>query len=167
MRGIGRTAGVMIAALCLLLSAQPAAAATKVKRIWPREFIDWDSSQSSFKIPESIGNVAGANADFHAPLILPVGSRITKVVVWSNGTGQSSRSGWVARYGPGIANTFIASGNDNSVNPVLEPNGKEWNIFSTPAGIATIQKGFRYDLHVATNGTNARIWAVDITYATR
>lgn len=166
MRGIGRIVGVMIATLCLLYGAQPAAAATRVKRIWPREFIDADTSQSSFRSPESIGN-AGATVDFHAPLSLPLGARITKVVVWSNGTGQSSRSGWVIRYGPGVSGPFVASGNDNTVSPPQEPNGKEWTIFSTPDGIATVQKGFRYDVHLGVSGTDARVWAVDITYTTR
>lgn len=163
MRGIGRIAAVVIATLCLLYGAQPAVAATKVKRIWPREFIDWDTSQSSFRSPESIGGASG----FHAPLSLPLGSRITKVVVWSNGTGQSSRSGWVVRYGPGRTKAFIASGNDTVIAPAQEPNGKEWILYSTPDGIGTIQKGFRYDVHVAASGTDARVWAVDVTYSTR
>ncbi|MDP2323123.1 MAG: hypothetical protein Q8N51_03730 [Gammaproteobacteria bacterium] len=167
MRGIGRIVGVMIATLCLLYGAEPAAAATKVKRIWPREFLDLDVSQSSFRSPESIGNVFGSSAEFHAPLILPLGSRITKVVSWSNGTGQSSRNGWVMRYGPGVTGNFVATGNDNSVNPALEPNGKEWTLYSTPDGIGNIQKGFRYDVHLYINGTDARVWAVDVTYSTR
>lgn len=165
MRGIGRTAGVVIGALCLLISAQPAAAATRVKRIWPREFFDVDVSQSSFRSPESIGSVAGS-AEFHAPLILPPGSRITKVVAWSNGTGQTARNGWILRYGSSLTGTFVASGADSVVVSALTPNGNEWSLYPTPDGIGTVQKGFRYDVMLYVAGADSRVWAVDVTYST-
>jgi hypothetical protein len=161
----GRALAALLVAAALLA---PQAARAGIRVVTPEMFQPLDTAVPTLITPGYIASGSSSPAELTAPLRLPAGSTIRKLVFyhWSIGPGTTTVA--LARTKVGAAaetsDILLFGIAQDELHFPSEPPLKTENLLPNPNADLTVRKGYRYFLIVNSSGITQAVTGVKVHY---